>query len=93
MERILNPDLSINRAYRPYVNMEEYDWSTSIYDPNGTGKNFHLYDREWPPCNRWLNSAYRDVVLRGNRPGRFIDKNGQNYIYANRGGKPQWIPY
>ena len=35
-----------------YIDLEELKYNTELYDPNGPGPYYGLYDRPWPPAQR-----------------------------------------
>lgn len=55
MQVLLNPDGTRNREFRPYIEEEEQANSVYLYDPNGPGFHYGLYDRAQPSCGSWLN--------------------------------------
>ena len=52
MEWILNPDGSRNRAYRPYIDQEETNRNSMLWDPSRP-LHYGLYDRTQPPVYPW----------------------------------------
>nr|QBK85653.1 MAG: uncharacterized protein LCMAC101_02480 [Marseillevirus LCMAC101] len=43
-------------SFRPYINLEEFGSSISLYDPNGPSFRYGLYDMAGQPsCGPWIN--------------------------------------
>lgn len=58
MQVEVNPNGTINRYGRPYIDGEELNVWT-LYDPNGPGINYGLYSRVQKPCDAWLNHYWK----------------------------------
>ena len=52
MEWLVNPDGSRNRAYRPYIDQEETNRNSMLWDPSRP-LHYGLYDRTQPPVYPW----------------------------------------
>ena len=45
-----------DRSFRPYINEEELGSNVYLYDPNGPGFRYGLYDMAGQPsCGPWIN--------------------------------------
>lgn len=59
MNVLLNADGTRNRDFRPYISEEETSKSIYLYDPNGPGFHYGLYDTAQPTCGSWLDIYYQ----------------------------------
>ena len=67
-----------DRSFRPYINMEEYGNSISLYDPNGPSFRYGLYDMAGQPsCGPWIN-IYNQYPSR--IPAAVIDQTGRQHM-------------
>jgi hypothetical protein len=59
-----------NRIYRPYISQEESSSNFGIYDPNGQGPNYGLYDSQNPGCGKWMDHVdqYAQIGGRAHNP-------------------------
>lgn len=91
MEVWLNGDLSRNRAYRPYIDQEELYRNVPLYDPNGSGPHYSLYDRAQPPCMNWRDRAFQFIKSTDIVPDAGIDKFGRYHNFSEDYRKPTWV--
>lgn len=81
MNVILNKDGSRNRDFRPYINEEEQSNNLSLYDPNGRGVHYGLYDSAQATCGSWMD-VYRAYPSK--TPAAVIDSDGRMHISRPR---------
>jgi hypothetical protein len=56
----LNPD---GTRYTPiYIEQSELHRNLGLYDPNGRGPHYGLYDAAQPSAQRWVDYAHREAV-------------------------------
>lgn len=55
MNVTLHPSGLRNRQFRPYIEQEELSRSVYLYNPEGPGFNYGLYDQAQPSCGSWLD--------------------------------------
>ena len=86
MNVLLNPDGTRNREFRPYIEEEEQANSVYLYDPEGPGFHYGLYDTAQPSCGSWLD-IYDQYPSKN--PFAIIDYTGREHLvrpwYWNRG--------
>jgi hypothetical protein len=87
MEILLNKDLTRNRSFRPFIDQENLNTTVSLYDPNGQGYSYGLYDTPQPGCQFWENAAYKYMKENNYpRPIRKVTTEGQTVSL-----KPMWM--
>ena len=75
MDVWLNPDGTRDREFRPYIEQEELSRSVYLYDPNGPGFNYGLYQSAGQPtCGYWLD-VYKQFPSK--IPFEVVDKRGR----------------
>ncbi len=74
----LNADGTRNRENRPYIQEEESARSLYLYDPEGPGFNYGLYDMAQPSCGSWLNGIYDQYP--SHNPGAVVTRDGRVYM-------------
>ena len=73
----LNPDGTRNRESRPYVSREELANSVYLYDPNGPGFHYGLYQSAHPSCGYWLD-IYNQYPSK--TPSEVVDSSGRLHL-------------
>lgn len=71
-----------NREYRPYIFEEGQSNSVYLYDPNGRGFQYGLYQTAQPTCGSWLDiwDQYPSRV-----PSEVADRSGRIHMV-----RPEW---
>lgn len=95
MEILMRPDGRRDRSYRPYINMEEYEYHFGLYDPNSfTGPQFGLYDGAQPMLLDWPDYSYRQINNNAERkivPGSYVNDGRNIPIQGNCNHAPQFF--
>ena len=63
-----------DREFRPYISQEETSRSVYLYDPNGRGFNYGLYESAQPTCGSWID-IYDQFPSK--IPSQIADKTGR----------------
>lgn len=84
MQVEVNPNGTIYRYGRPYIDGEELDTWT-LYDPSGPGIDYGLYSRTQKPCQSWLNSWWQNTQTGVER------SQGRNYDSSYYGVSDQTV--
>lgn len=63
MQVWVRPDGRRDRRFRPYIEQEELDRNFTLYDPEGRGVNYGLYETAQPSCGIW-----QDHFLQSQQP-------------------------
>lgn len=83
MEVLINRDGTRNRDYRPYIDQEEIYRNIPLYNPNGRGPHYGLYDAAQPACPSWRGQINKYEVYNHFQPAYVIDKNGVSHYYTS----------
>lgn len=83
MQVLVNRDGTRNRDYRPYIDGEELYRNVPLYDPNGKGPHYGLYDSAQPACQSWTNQLLKYEKHNNFQPAFVIDRNGISHYYQN----------
>ena len=82
MQVWLNSDGTRNREFRPFIKQENQANSIYLYDPNGPGFHYGLYDTAQPTCGTWLDIYYQ---YPSKIPAEVVDSTGRLYMV-----RPNW---
>lgn len=76
----LNSDGTRNREFRPYIEQENQANSVYLYDPEGPGFHYGLYEKAQPSCGYWIDiyNQYPSKV-----PMQTVDKHGFLHPYRS----------
>lgn len=74
-----------------YVDRMEEKYNSSLYNPNGYGIEMGMYERNWPPSQKWKTHAYQFVRQFNPQPEAIIDWRGRysTYFIGNDGNLRQ----
>jgi hypothetical protein len=82
MNVLLNADGTRNRDFRPYIEEEELGNNLYLYDPNGPGFHYGLYDTAQPSCGSWLDIYYQ---YPSKTPAAVVSNTGRLHLV-----RPEW---
>ena len=83
MQVLVNKDGSRNRQFRPYIDQEELYRNVPLYDPNGQGPFYGLYERAQPPCMTWRDKMWQFERATHVGPAFTIDRQGISHYPQN----------
>ena len=83
MQVLVNRDGSRNRSWRPYIQDEELYRNIPLYDPNGVGPFYGLYERTQPPCMMWRDKLWQFEQRTHAGPSFAIDRQGVTHYPQN----------
>lgn len=72
-----------DRSFRPYISEEEQGNSVYLYDPNGPGFHYGLYDMAQPSCGSWVGQIWDQYPSRV--PSEVVDREGRLHMV-----RPSW---
>ena len=75
-----------DRSFRPTIEDEWQANSVYLYDPNGSGFNYGLYQGAQPSCGSWVGQIWDQFPSRV--PMEVVDKTGRLHLV-----RPTWWKY